>query len=312
MSLFSIIITILGLSLFEIITSIDNAIINAEVLSTMGKKSRKWFLSWGIFSSVFLMRGLLPLLIVWATAPKLGPIGTLTATFSSDPNIAEMIENSSHGLLVAGGTFLIFLFFNWLFLEPKSFGLRGERFFQKQGAWFYAVASILLSIIVWISLKTNPIIAFGAVLGSTAFFITHGFKQYAEQEEEKLLNKKEGLSDLSKLLYLEVIDASFSIDGVVGAFAFTFAIPLIFIGNGLGAIVLRNLTVSNIERVKKYKYLKNGAMYSIFILGIIMVLEGFKLNIPSILSPISTFLIVAYFFYKSKIDLKKEILEITK
>jgi hypothetical protein len=70
------------------------------------------------------------------------------------------------------------------------------------------------------------------------------------------------MSDLSKVFYLEVIDATFSIDGVIGAFAFTLSVPLILVGNGLGAIVVRELTVRNIERIRRYRYLKNGAMYS--------------------------------------------------
>jgi len=271
----------------------------------MGQKARRWFLTWGIFSAVFLMRGLLPLVIVWATLPELGIIGAVTATFSNDPHIAEIIEKASPPLLIAGGTFLVFLFFNWLFAEPKSYGLRGERFFHRQGAWFFAVVSILLAFIVWFSLKQNSMMAFGAVLGSTAFFITHGFKQFAEQEEREMVSGEKGVSDISKLLYLEVIDATFSIDGVIGAFAFTFAVPLIFLGNGLGAIVLRNITISNIERVKKYKYLKNGAMYSIFILGIIMILDSFGFHIPPFTSPIITFGVVGYFFFKSYVEVKK-------
>lgn len=296
--------TVLGLSAFEIISSIDNAVINAEVLNTMSQKARRWFLTWGILFAVFVMRGLLPFLIVFATSPSLGPIGTITATFSNDPKIAETIEHSSYVLLLGGGTFLVFLFFHWLFLETKNFGLRGERFFHAQGAWFYAVVSILLSTLVWFALQKEPLAAFGAVLGSTAFFITHGFRQYAEQQEEKMLGKTSSMSDLSKILYLEVIDASFSIDGVVGAFAFTFSVPLIFLGNGLGAVALRQITVSNIERIKRYKYLKNGAMYSILFLGTIMILEGFGIDIPQWLTPVLTFVTIGYFFYKSRIELR--------
>lgn len=303
MEILFIILTILGLSIFEIITSLDNAIINAEVLSGMSKRARRWFLTWGIFTSVFLMRGLLPFLILFATAPQLGVLGTITAAFSNDPKIAATVQESSHVLLIAGGVFLIFLFFHWLFLEPKEFGLRGERFFHSQGAWFYAVVSILLTTIVWLAFEHhNPLLQFGAVVGSTAFFIIHGFRTYAEQQEAKLL--RGGMSDFAKIAYLEVLDASFSIDGVVGAFAFTFAIPLILIGNGLGAIALRQLTISNIDRIKKYKYLKNGAMYSILVLGAIMLLHSFDVDVPEWISPVATFITVGYFFWKSKIALR--------
>jgi len=297
MDLISIVLIVTGLCLFETISSIDNAIINAEVLTTMQEKARKWFLFWGLLFAVVVVRGLLPWAIVWATVPSLGPIGAITATFSNDPKIIHAIESSSPVLLMGGGVFLLFLFIHWLFLEPKKFGLKGEKFFQAQGVWFYAVVSILLTSIVWVALQKDPFLAFGAVVGSTAFFITHGFKQNAETEEKRLMQK--GRSDLSKILYLEVIDATFSIDGVLGAFAFTLSVPLILLGNGLGAVVLRQLTVGNIERIKKYKYLKNGAMYSILFLGSIMTLDAFGFHIPHWLSPLATIGVVAFFLMKS-------------
>jgi len=302
MEIIFLLLTVLGLSLFEIITSVDNAIINAEVLSGMSQKARRWFLLWGFLFAVFVVRGLLPFSIIWIANPTLGPLGVLSAAFSSDPHVKQAIEASSPLLLMGGGVFLEFLFFNWLFLEPKNFGIRGEYFFQRQGAWFFAVVSILLTTIVWFALQINPILAFSAVLGSTAFFIIHGFQQFSEEQEKKLTSG--GMSDISKIAYLEVLDSTFSIDGVIGAFAFTFSVPLILLGNGLGALVLRKLTVSNIERIKRYKYLKNGAMYSILFLGMVMLLDGFGFNIPHWISPILTFGTVGYFFYKSHIELK--------
>ena len=298
------ILTVLGLCLFESISSIDNAVINAEVLRTMSQKARKWFLLWGILFAVFIVRGLLPWLIIWGTSPGLGFWGSLTATFSSDPLVVQAIETSAPILLTGGGIFLLFLFFHWLFLEPKVYGLHGEKFFERQGIWFYAVVSILLTVIVWYGLKRNPLMAFGAVVGSTAFFITHGFKQNAEKAEHEMLHHQSSMGDWSKILYLEVIDMTFSIDGVLGAFAFTLSIPLILLGNGLGAIMVRQLTVGNIERVKKYKYLKNGAMYSIFGMGMIMLLDGFGVHIPSYVTPVITFVILGYFFWKSKKEIE--------
>ncbi|MBI4038981.1 DUF475 domain-containing protein [Candidatus Daviesbacteria bacterium] len=299
MGIWEIILIIGGLVLFETVSSVDNAIINAQVLSGMGQKARKWFLVWGLLIAVFVVRGVLPWLIVWAVSPNLGPIGSLTATFSGDPNVTAAIESSAPILLIAGGTFMIFLFFYWLFLEPKYYGLLGERFFQSQGIWFYAVISVLLSAIVWFALSKNPLMAFGAVLGSTLFFITHGFKENAEKVE-KQLEKAGEITDTSKVFYLMVIDATFSLDGVLGAFAFTLSVPLILLGNGLGALVVRQFTVSNIERIKKYVFLKNGAMYSILVLGVIMLLESFGFSIPSWLSPVVTAVIIGYFFIKSK------------
>lgn len=300
MSFFTIIFTVVGLALFETISSIDNAIINAEVLTTMGAKARKWFLSWGIIIAVVGIRGLLPWLIVWIATPSLGPIQALTATFSSDPTAAQAIEASAPYLLIAGGTFFILLFLHWLFLEAKEFGLPGEKFFAKFGTWFFAVASIFLSIMVWEAVHRDPLLAFAAVVGSTAFFITHGFKEQAAKQEEKMLHESKSIaSDFAKLLYLEVIDATFSIDGVIGAFAFTLAVPLILLGNGIGAIVVRQLTVASVEKIKSYPYLKNGAMYSVLFLGIIMLADSFGADIPEYLSPLATVVIVSYFLILS-------------
>ena len=300
----SLLLIVVGLSAFEIVTSIDNAIINGEVLWGMSTKARAWFLLWGILIAVFLMRGLLPWVIIWANTPSLGFLGSFTASFSADPSIAHVIEESAPILLLGGGVFLVFLFFHWLFLEPKHYGLKGEAFIHRQGVWFFAVVSILLAVIVWWAIQMDPLMAFGAVVGSTAFFITHGFKENAAQMERQMLEGSAHLSDLSKILYLEVIDATFSIDGVLGAFAFTFIIPLILIGNGIGAIVVRQLTLGNIERVKRYKYLKNGAMYSILALGVIMVLDSFSVHIPAWISPVFTLAIVGYFFYRSYQELE--------
>ncbi|PIU21349.1 MAG: hypothetical protein COT15_02915 [Candidatus Diapherotrites archaeon CG08_land_8_20_14_0_20_34_12] len=300
MDLFLIALTILGLMLFETISSIDNAVVNADVLSTMSERARKWFLLWGLIIAVFLVRGLLPLLIVWLANPTLTPLEALTAMFSSNPMVMQSIELSKPILLIGGGVFLVFLFFHWLFIEPKHYGLKGEEIIHKKyGLWFFAIVSIMLSLIVWFSINKNPMMAFGAVVGSTAFFITHGFKENAEAKEKEMLSGS-NLSDMSKLLYLEVIDATFSIDGVIGAFAFTLSVPLIIIGNGLGAFVVREFTIHNIETVKKYKYLKNGAMYSIFFLGMIMLLDSFGIEIPQYVSPIITFAVIGYFFLKSK------------
>jgi hypothetical protein len=297
--------TVAGLCLFETINSIDNAVINAKVLSTMSRSGRRWFLIWGLLFAVVVVRGLLPWLIVWMATPSLGPIDALTATFSNDPRVKGSIETAAPILLAGAGTFLIFLFFNWLFIQPKNYGIRGERFIYSQGIWFYAVISIILTLIVWFALKVNPLMAFGAVVGSTAFFITNGFKQNANQREQQLVSGKGNLTDISKILYLEVLDATFSVDGVLGAFAFTLSVPLILIGNGLGAIILRQMTVRNIGTIKKYIYLENGAMYSIFFLGAIMLLESFAFHIPSWVAPIITFVVIGYFFIRSRSILAK-------
>lgn len=290
--------TILGLALFEIINSIDNAVINAEVLTSVGAKARRWFLFWGLLFGVFVVRGILPWLILWLST-SLGPWEAFKASWGSDPVTAAAILASKPILLVGGGIFLFLLFLHWLFLEQKNFGLYGERFIQKHGIWFYAVSSVFLTTVVWFSIHQDPMLAFGAMIGSSAFFLVHGFKENAEKLESSMLSDKKGMSDIAKIAYLELIDACFSIDGVLGAFAFTLSIPLILIGNGIGAIVVRQITVSNIEHVKKYAFLKNGAMYSICVLSFVMIGDAFGVHIPQWFSPVVTFVVVGYFYVKS-------------
>ncbi len=297
------VLTVLGLTVFEVINSVDNAVINAEVLGKMSAWARKWFLVWGIFLAVFVVRGVLPWLILWGSVPGIGPWEAFMASFSSDPRVALAVETSKPVLLCGAGLFLVYLFLHWLFLEQKEFGLVGEKFIAKHGVWFYTAASVLLAVVVWIAIHVNPMMAMGAMVGSTAFFLTHGFKENAERAEEKML---EGgvMSDWSKILYLEAIDACFSVDGVLGAFAFTTSVPLILIGNGIGVWVVRKLTVSNVDKIKKYVFLKNGAMYSIFALGVVMLLEAFGAHIPSWVSPVATFVVIGFFLFKSVVHLK--------
>ncbi len=301
MHLLDALLVILGLVVFEVISSIDNAVVNADVLSTMSEKARKWFLLYGILIAVFLVRGLLPLLIVYASSPELGLMGTLTAAFSSDPHVAEVIEMQKPILLAGGGIYLVYLFFHWLFIEKKEYAFFFEKHIHHKLSFaFYGVVALILLAVVWGTISTSPFIALGAVIGSTAFFITNGFKENAEKKEHELVSGSTIMSDFSKILYLELIDTTFSIDGVLGAFAFTLSVPLIFLGNGIGAFVVRYVTIKGIDTVKKYRYLKNGAMYSILMLGSIMTAEALGVHIVSWFPPITTILLVAFFFWLSK------------
>jgi len=294
-------IILIGLVLFEVISSLDNAVINADVLRTMSDRARKWFLLWGIIIAVFVVRGLLPTIIVWISSPSLGLLGAFTASFSNDTHILEIVERAKPILLVGGGMYLVLLFTHWLFEEKKEYAFFLEKFIHRQAVWFYAVASFLLLFIAWFSLNT-PLLTFAALVGATAFFITSGFKKSAEEQEKKLLGSH--ASDISKLLYLEVLDATFSIDGVIGAFAFTVSVPLILLGNGLGAFVVRYVTIKGVNTIKKFRYLKNGAMYSIGMLGGLMVLESFGKEFAFWVAPLNTFLLLVIFLGLSLREIK--------
>jgi hypothetical protein len=109
-----------------------------------------------------------------------------------------------------------------------------------------------------------------------------------------------------KFAYLEVLDATFSFDGVIGAFAFTLNLILILIGIGIGALVVRELTIKGVDTIAKYKYLKNGALTSIGFLGLFMIIEAFDVELPSFVPIVATFLLVGIAFYASKRAIKRE------
>ena len=310
----AVVLTIIGLIVFEVIASIDNAVINADILSTMkSKAAKRFFLTWGILFAVFVVRGILPSIIVFLANPEIGLWGALAALWQNDPHVNEAVEAATPVIMMAGGIFLALLWTHWIFLEDKKFGLPLEEHVQKYGGvWFYSVASLLLvGVLVMIS-KLIPEhginLALAAAVGFAVFFVTQGFKENAEEVEARMIasGEESSMSDWTKVLFLEVIDTVFSIDGVVGAFAFTTVIPLILIGNGIGALVVRQITVSNVERIRSYSYLKNGAMYSIGFLGTVMMLEAFGVHVPVWLSPLVTIFLVAFFFWKSVEENKKK------
>jgi hypothetical protein len=213
--------------------------------------------------------------------------------FHPTSQINAYIEKSQALLLLAGGVYLFFVFLSWLFIEEKKYAFLVEEFIHKQSVWFYAISSLFFLVVVYYSLKINPMLALSAAIGSTAFFITDGFKKNAEEQEKHLLSSH--VSAWSKILYLEILDATFSIDGVVGAFAFTISVPLIFLGNGLGAYIVREMTVKGTDAIAKFAYLKNGAMYSIGLMGAVMVLEAFGKSFPFWLAPLNTVLLLSIF-----------------
>lgn len=297
MEIFNFLIVVFGLCMFEIVSSIDNAIVNANVLKTLPVKYRKIFLFWGLLFAVFAVRGLLPFIIVWIANPVLSIVQVVTSTFSGSEAVSASLDASRPLLLLGGGVYLLFVFLSWLFLEEKKYAFFVEGFLHRQGAWFYAIASFLTTGLVYASLQVNPMLALATTIGVSAFFLTDGFKRNAGEQEEKLSSGS--MSAWSKIIYLEVLDASFSIDGVIGAFAFTMSVPLIILGNGLGALVVRELTIRGIDLIAKFAYLKNGAMYSIGVLGAVMILEAFGNHYPFWFAPLNTFLLLALFLYLS-------------
>lgn len=290
-------IVIFGLILFEVVNSVDNAIINAHVLRTMSEKWRKRFLFVGVITSVFLVRLIVPVIIVWLVIPHVS-FSEIIKVFTGNSSIAaEAIEQQKSLILVFGGVFLVLLYFHWLFMEKKHPLFFHEKLLKEHhDVWFFAFASIVLVLLLYFA-RASPNMMLFAAIGSAVFFIVYGFKETAERKEASLVRRH--LSDASKFLYLEVLDATFSFDGVVGAFAFTTNLLFIIIGLGIGALVVRQLTIMGINRIAKYIWLKNGAMTAIGFLGVFMILESFGMKLPVYLPTLITSVVVLYAFYKS-------------
>ncbi len=303
MSLLDGLAVIVGLVIFEIIVSIDNAIINAHVLKNMGQKWRKIFLVFGILTAVLLMRLILPLVMVWLLVPDISADG-LAKLFTSDSSLAhEAIEHQKYLILSFGGMFLLLVYFHWLFMEKKNPLFMHEKMLKENhDVWFFAFAALLLVSVLYFA-RSNPKMMITAALGNAAFFILYGFKESAEKQEEKMINTE--APDISKFMYLEVLDMVFSFDSVIGAFAFTTNLLYIFLGLGIGALALRELTIMGIGKISKYIWLKNGAMTSIAFLGIFMMVESFGISLPKILPTAITLLVVGYAFLMSHKNNKK-------
>jgi hypothetical protein len=297
------IVIVIGLIVFEVVNSVDNAIVNASVLKTMSVLWRKRFLLIGIITSVFLVRFLLPLVIVWISVPTISGPDLFLAFLGQSDVAANAIELQKPLILMFGAVFLLFLYFHWLFLEKKE-PLFIERFLkEKHGVWFFAFAAIFLVVVMYLA-RSDSMVMLAAAIGSATFFIVYGLRETAEASERNLVAGTSGLSDLSKFVYLEVLDTTFSFDGVIGAFAFTINLLLILIGIGIGALVVRELTIKGIDSIAKYKFLKNGAMTSIGFLGLFMLIEAFHVELPSYVPIVVTFLVIGLAFYISRRALK--------
>jgi len=280
----SILTTIIGLMLFEIVSSIDNAVINAEVLDSMPQRDRRWFLRWGLFFSGIIIRGVLPWLIIWLAIPSLGPLAALTVTVHNVGDAATL-HNSASFLLMTGGTTLLLLFTYWAMVEHRA----ATRHHLARLFSFLVVAVILLAALM--RLAEDGVLIRAIVVGEILFLILLVVKQLAALPHRRGKGPNLGRA---KIIYVEVLDSVFSVEGVLGAFAFTFYVPFILIGNGIGAIIVRQVTARHGKRIREMAYLKHGAMYALCFIGVIMVLDGLGATLPGWFSLLTTTVAMGY------------------
>jgi hypothetical protein len=297
------------LGILEVSLSFDNAVVNATVLERMSQFWQKIFLTIGIMIAVFGMRLVFPLLIVGITA-DLGPIEAISLALErrpeDDPTSYAYLLNEAYPQIAAfGGMFLFMLFLDWVFTTREHTWLSWlERPLARIGQLnrFSVVIAIVALVLLATFLAEEPtvvliagslgLITYLAVNGLGDFFEQAGQRQLEAVEEESAgardgsgpsqLAKATGKAGFFLFLYLEVLDAAFSFDGVIGAFAITTDPIIIALGLGLiGAMFVRSLTVFLVRKgtLADYVYLEHGAHWAIGALAAILLIGiGYHVN----------------------------------
>ncbi len=277
------------LGVMEVSLSFDNAVVNASVLKTWDKFWQGLFLGVGIIIAVFGMRLLFPLVIV-AQAADLGLVEVWNLALN-DPNAYSTHLTNHHAEVAAfGGIFLLLVFLNFLLDDEKELHWLGH-LEEKLGALgkvssiavMVAIGSLMASLTMVEDAQKLVVLTSGlwGVLTYVGVDVVSG-----------LLEKEENSSNVGDLvkrggiggfLYLEVLDASFSFDGVIGAFAITKDVVIIMLGLAIGAMFVRSLTVFLVKKgtLDEFVFLEHGAHYAIGILALIM-LASMKFHIPEI------------------------------
>ena len=268
------------LAALEIALSFDNAIVNANKLEDMTPVWRQRFLTWGILIAVFGMRIVFPLAIV-AIFAWINPFAAMHLALS-DPDEYSRIIGHAHGPISAfGGTFRMMVALKFFIDEDKSIDWiavlekRLRLWGSIRGFEIALVLVIVLLICRVLPVDEQAAFLMSAIMGLLVFTLVDGLGTYLDNiaGSTAQIGAKGGLG---AFLYLEVLDASFSFDGVIGAFALTTNILLIAIGLGIGAMYVRSMTIMLVERgtLAEFRYLEHGAFYSIFALSVVMFLQS--------------------------------------
>ena len=275
------------LAILEISLSFDNAVVNAAVLEDMDDIWQRRFLTWGMLIAVFGMRIVFPLAIV-AIAAGLGPMDAINLSLN-DPQRYESIVSSAHvGIAGFGGAFLAMVGLSFFFDGDKDVHWIGwlEARLSRISSIKAAEIAVLLVVIYLVSLTLTPADALtfmvSGTLGLVTFIAVEALGTILEIREEAL--KAQGAvirSGLGGFLYLNVLDASFSFDGVIGAFALSNNMVVIALGLSIGAMFVRSMTIMLVKKgtLAEYRFLEHGAFWAIIALGAIMLLSA-NFHIP--------------------------------
>ena len=261
--------------------SFDNAVVNATVLRRMSRRWQRAFLTIGILIAVFGMRVFFPIAIV-AVATGLGLAEVIDQALTNKDAYAENVEQAFPIIGSFGGTFLLMValtFFlgeegegHWLGPIERALGKLGRM--PRLPVALSALAVLVISQVVSAEAERDVLLA--GLAGLITFLVVRGLSDLLEQRQERAGGgKATGVAGLAAFLYLEMLDASFSLDGVLGAFAISTDIVIIGLGLGVGAIYVRSLTVYLVRReaLQQYRFLKHGAHWAIAALAGILYLS---------------------------------------
>lgn len=278
--------TILGV--LEISLSFDNAIVNANKLQDMTPVWQKRFLTWGIVIAVFGMRILFPLLIV-VIAAHIGPWQALVLAASEPATYAQIMSDAHLPIAAFGGTFLLMVSFGYFLDAEKEVHWVHwveTRLAKIAGIKGVEVAIVLIAILAFsraLPKEEVDLFIISAIYGLLAFLLVELIGGILDASQEVLAGAAKG--GFGSFLYLEVLDASFSFDGVIGAFALSQSLFIIAIGLGIGAMYVRSMTIMLVDRgtLAEYRYLEHGAFWAILVLAAIMYLQTI-VEIPEVIT----------------------------
>lgn len=294
------------LSVLEISLSFDNAVVNASVLKEMDEVWQKRFLTWGIAFAVFGMRIVFPLAIV-AIAANIGPMEALDLSLN-DPAKYEQLVSSAHiGIAGFGGAFLAMVGMKFFFdAEKDVHWINSIESALAKVSNLPAIEIAILLLGMWGISTMLPVeeahtFLVAGLLGLVTFIAVEAVSHWLEMREEAArLAGAVVRSGLGGFLYLNILDASFSFDGVIGAFALSNNMIVIALGLSIGAMFVRSMTVHLVRQgtLAEYRYLEHGAFWAIVVLGAIMLVSA-VFHIPETITGLIGAILIGLSFWWS-------------
>lgn len=295
----------LVLGVLEISLSFDNAVVNASVLKRMNERWQWYFLTWGILIAVFGMRLLFPIVIV-SVATGISLIGVTDMALNDTVTYAQHLTESHTQIAAFGGMFLLMVFLSFMLDEEKD--LHWHEIEEKLSSWgklesigIILALGLLLLMQNWLPEAQRLEALVSGVFGVILYVIVDSLALLFEDEEQgKATSNGVKKAGMMSFLYLEVLDASFSFDGVIGAFAITQDVVIIMLGLAIGAMFVRSLTVFLVKKgtLDEYIYLEHGAHYAIGILALIMLIS-MRIHVPEVITGLSGAALIIFSIFSS-------------